>query len=105
MDVRGVERTKSAKVILQEVLLHLQSAKDEQGCRYSVKRLFELVVVPGREGKDGWEDGVEELLVCSPWLNEVFQLWDAGVVKVSCCCFYGDDCFYDFPSFSFSSSC
>lgn len=59
---------------LTELLAQLRNSKDENGSRYAVKRLAEML-------KED-EGTAVQLLRASVNLKEVFSLWDSGVSKV-----------------------
>lgn len=59
---------------LVEVLAQIRHSKDENGSRYAVKRLAELV-----RDEEGF---VAKLAARSPGQGELFHLWDLGLVKV-----------------------
>ncbi|KAI8101441.1 hypothetical protein M9435_001547 [Picochlorum sp. BPE23] len=58
---------------LVEVLAQIRHSKDENGSRYAVKRLAELV-----RDEEGF---VAKLAARSPEQGELFHLWDLGLVK------------------------
>lgn len=59
---------------LNELLAQLRNSKDENGSRYAVKRLAEML-------KED-EGTAVQLMRKSSNLEEVFNLWDLGVSKV-----------------------
>ena len=59
---------------LVEVLAQIKHSKDENGSRYAVKRLVELL-----RDEEGF---VDKLAARSPEQGELFHLWDLGLVKV-----------------------
>jgi hypothetical protein len=59
---------------LTELLAQLRNSKDENGSRYAVKRLAEML-------KED-EGTAVQLMRASANLEEVFSLWDGGVSKV-----------------------